>query len=90
MSQYIRAFEALGAGTGATVAVLSLNRPEVLNHPIPPKWCWGWTRIKMPVLAHLGGTGLVPVGHDGIAHEALEFGTFEIARHQPPIFRRRS
>src|SRR6195256_7078445 len=30
MSQYIRAFEALGAGTGATAAVLSLNRPEVL------------------------------------------------------------
>jgi fatty-acyl-CoA synthase len=30
MSQYIQAFEALGAGTGATVAVLSLNRPEVL------------------------------------------------------------
>jgi len=30
MSQYIRAFEVLGAGTGATVAVLSLNRPEVL------------------------------------------------------------
>jgi fatty-acyl-CoA synthase len=30
MSQYVRAFEALGAGTGATAAVLSLNRPEVL------------------------------------------------------------
>ncbi|MCW2560088.1 MAG: acyl-CoA synthetase [Mycobacterium sp.] len=30
ISQYIQAFEALGAGTGATVAVLSLNRPEVL------------------------------------------------------------
>src|ERR1700704_1439413 len=30
ISQYIRAFEALGAGTGATAAVLSLNRPEVL------------------------------------------------------------
>src|ERR1700738_345621 len=30
MSQYIQAFEALGAGTGATAAVLSLNRPEVL------------------------------------------------------------
>src|ERR1700737_856981 len=30
MSQYIQAFQALGAGTGATVAVLSLNRPEVL------------------------------------------------------------
>jgi len=30
MSQYIQAFEVLGAGTGATVAVLSLNRPEVL------------------------------------------------------------
>jgi hypothetical protein len=33
------------------------------------------------VLAHLGGAGLVPVGHDGIADEALEFGTVEIARH---------
>jgi fatty-acyl-CoA synthase len=30
MSQYVRAFEALGAGTDATAAVLSLNRPEVL------------------------------------------------------------
>jgi acyl-CoA synthetase (AMP-forming)/AMP-acid ligase II len=30
ISQYVRAFEALGAGTGATAAVLSLNRPEVL------------------------------------------------------------
>jgi hypothetical protein len=26
-------------------------------------------------LAHLGDTGLVPVGHDGITDEALEFGT---------------
>src|ERR1700757_1828641 len=30
VSQYIQAFEALGAGTGATVGLLSLNRPEVL------------------------------------------------------------
>jgi fatty-acyl-CoA synthase len=30
ISQYIQAFEALGAGTGAPVALLSLNRPEVL------------------------------------------------------------
>ncbi|MDT5151941.1 MAG: fatty-acyl-CoA synthase, partial [Mycobacterium sp.] len=30
ISQYVQAFEALGAGRGATAAVLSLNRPEVL------------------------------------------------------------
>lgn len=30
VSQYIQAFEALGAGTDATVGLLSLNRPEVL------------------------------------------------------------
>src|ERR1700752_2730271 len=30
ISQYIQAFEALGAGTGATVGLLSLNPPEVL------------------------------------------------------------
>lgn len=30
ISQYIQAFEALGAGTGHTVGLLSLNRPEVL------------------------------------------------------------
>ena len=30
ISQYIQAFEALGAGTDATVGLLSLNRPEVL------------------------------------------------------------
>src|ERR1700740_1613578 len=30
ITQYIQAFEALGAGTGATVGLLSLNRPEVL------------------------------------------------------------
>ena len=30
ISQYIQAFEALGAGSGATVGLLSLNRPEVL------------------------------------------------------------
>ena len=30
ISQYIQAFEALGAGDGATVGLLSLNRPEVL------------------------------------------------------------
>ncbi|HJQ43097.1 MAG TPA: fatty-acid--CoA ligase FadD8 [Jatrophihabitantaceae bacterium] len=30
ISQYIQAFEALGAGAGAAVALLSLNRPEVL------------------------------------------------------------
>jgi fatty-acyl-CoA synthase len=30
ISQYIQAFEALGAGTGSAVALLSLNRPEVL------------------------------------------------------------
>ncbi|MBP2330597.1 fatty-acyl-CoA synthase [Kibdelosporangium banguiense] len=30
ISQYAQAFEALGAGTGAAVALLSLNRPEVL------------------------------------------------------------
>src|SRR6478752_3000251 len=30
ISQYIQAFEALGAGTGTTAGLLSLNRPEVL------------------------------------------------------------
>src|ERR1700752_957541 len=30
ITQYVQAFEALGAGTGATVGLLSLNRPEVL------------------------------------------------------------
>jgi fatty-acyl-CoA synthase len=30
ISQYIQAFEALGAGTGTTVGLLALNRPEVL------------------------------------------------------------
>src|ERR1700677_4580001 len=30
VSQYIQAFEALGAGTGVVVGLLSLNRPEVL------------------------------------------------------------
>lgn len=30
ISQYIQAFEAVGAGTGASVGLLSLNRPEVL------------------------------------------------------------
>jgi fatty-acyl-CoA synthase len=30
ISQYIQAFEALGAGAGAAVGLLSLNRPEVL------------------------------------------------------------
>lgn len=30
ISQYIQAFEALGAGTGTVVGLLSLNRPEVL------------------------------------------------------------
>ncbi|MDT5020571.1 MAG: fatty-acyl-CoA synthase, partial [Mycobacterium sp.] len=30
ISQYIQAFDALGAGTGVTVGLLSLNRPEVL------------------------------------------------------------
>ena len=30
VSQYIQAFEALGAGTGVTVGMLALNRPEVL------------------------------------------------------------
>ncbi|GDY32705.1 fatty-acid--CoA ligase FadD8 [Gandjariella thermophila] len=30
ISQYAQAFDALGAGTGAPVALLSLNRPEVL------------------------------------------------------------
>src|SRR6201995_745511 len=30
VSQYIQAFEALGAGSGVTVGLLSLNRPEVL------------------------------------------------------------
>src|SRR6185312_10178209 len=30
ISQYIQAFEALGAGSGVTVGLLSLNRPEVL------------------------------------------------------------
>ena len=30
ITQYVQAFEALGAGTGAAVGLLSLNRPEVL------------------------------------------------------------
>ena len=30
ISRYIQAFEALGAGTGSAVGMLSLNRPEVL------------------------------------------------------------
>src|ERR1700756_1274845 len=30
ITQYVQAFEALGAGTGTTVGLLSLNRPEVL------------------------------------------------------------
>src|ERR1700739_4895245 len=34
------------------------------------------------VLAHLGGAALVPVGRGGIANEALELSTLEIARHR--------
>ncbi|MDP2774327.1 MAG: AMP-binding protein, partial [Nocardioides sp.] len=30
MSRYVQAFEALGAGTGTSAALLALNRPEVL------------------------------------------------------------
>ncbi len=30
ISQYVQAFEALGAGTGTSSALLALNRPEVL------------------------------------------------------------
>src|SRR3954466_6971816 len=30
ISQYVQAFEALGAGSGTAVGLLSLNRPEVL------------------------------------------------------------
>ena len=30
ISQYVQAFEALGAGTGSHAALLALNRPEVL------------------------------------------------------------
>ena len=30
ISQYVQAFEALGAGTGTSAALLALNRPEVL------------------------------------------------------------
>ncbi|MDQ4109626.1 MAG: acyl-CoA synthetase, partial [Actinomycetota bacterium] len=30
ISQYVQAFEALGAGTGSATALLALNRPEVL------------------------------------------------------------
>jgi fatty-acyl-CoA synthase len=30
ISQYVQAFESLGAGTGAVVGLLALNRPEVL------------------------------------------------------------
>jgi fatty-acyl-CoA synthase len=30
VSRYVQAFEALGAGTGSAVALLALNRPEVL------------------------------------------------------------
>src|SRR5690625_1529071 len=30
ISRYVQAFEAVGAGTGSAVALLSLNRPEVL------------------------------------------------------------
>src|SRR3546814_1979813 len=30
ISQYVQAFEALGAGTGSSSALLALNRPEVL------------------------------------------------------------
>ena len=30
ISQYVQAFESLGAGTGAPGALLALNRPEVL------------------------------------------------------------
>jgi hypothetical protein len=32
-------------------------------------------------LAHLGGAALVPVARGGIAHEALKFGTLQVARH---------
>src|ERR1700694_4384032 len=33
------------------------------------------------VLAHLGGTRLVPEGQDGLPNEAFELSTFQIARH---------
>jgi hypothetical protein len=35
ISQYIQAFDALGAGTGVTVGLLSLNRPEVPDSGLP-------------------------------------------------------
>ena len=52
ITQYIQAFEALGAGTGTTVGLLSLNRPEVLMI-IGAGQTQGYRRISLHPLGSL-------------------------------------
>src|SRR5688572_20678839 len=59
ISQYIQAFEALGAGTGAAVGLLSLNRPEVLMI-IGAGQTQGYRRTALHPLGSLDDHAYVP------------------------------
>lgn len=52
VSRYIQAFEALGAGSGTAVALLALNRPEVL-FVIAAGQCQGYRRTSLHPLGSL-------------------------------------
>jgi fatty-acyl-CoA synthase len=52
VSRYVQAFEALGAGTGTAVALLALNRPEVL-HVIAAGQTQGYRRTSLHPLGSL-------------------------------------
>jgi fatty-acyl-CoA synthase len=52
VSRYVQAFESLGAGTGASVALLALNRPEVLLI-IAAGQCRGYRRTSLHPLGSL-------------------------------------
>ena len=74
VSQYIQAFEALGAGTGGTVGMLSLNRPEVLMI-LGASQTQGYRRTALHPLGSLDDHAYV-LGHAGIGtlvyHPAYE------------------
>src|SRR3954447_5216978 len=59
ISQYIQAFEALGAGSGTAVGLLSLNRPEVLLI-IGAAQPQGYRRTALPPLGSLDDHAYVP------------------------------
>src|SRR6201991_1043432 len=78
ISQYVQAFEALGAGTGVTSGLLALNRPEVLMI-LGAGQTQGYRRLSLHPLGTLGDHAYV-LNYPGVTSLTIDPNTMFVER----------